>query len=73
MPWEPVTGGSYSEIASSCGNSMYGTVGRYEDDVRKYLSEHDPKLLKRNSLLRWVPGKVKSFSPHIKLGPWTVG
>ena len=31
------------------GNSMYGTtwVGT-EDDVRKYLSEHDPKLLKRN-------------------------
>ena len=64
----PVTDGSYSrDTHPTYGNSMYGTkwVGT-EDDVRKYLEEHDPKLLKRNSLLRWVPGKVTSFSPAYK-------
>ena len=68
----PVTDGSYSrDTHPTYGNSMYGTkwVGT-EDDVRKYLSENDPKLLKRNSLLRWVPGKVTSFSPAYKT--WSV-
>ena len=67
----PVTDGSYSrDTHPTYGNNVRYEVGRYGGRCEKVSTENDPKLLKRNSLLRWVPGKVTSFSPAYKT--WSV-